>query len=84
MANTCSQVVKDCALCQLLTAHKNLAHKHFRATLFITPRTSYAMDYYAVYKNNQGYSNILGIIDLATKHLVLRAVKQRTAQTTAS
>ena len=83
MASTCAKVTKNCALCQLLLAHRNLAHKHFRAKLFITPRTSYAMDYYAVYKNKLGYSNILGIIDLATKHLVLRAVRQRTAQTTA-
>ena len=34
-------------------------------------------------KNSQGYNNILGIIDLATGHLVLRAQKQRTAANTA-
>ena len=41
------------------------------------------MDYYGVKKNALGYDNILGIIDLATGHLVLRAVKRRTSANTA-
>ena len=60
------------------------AHKHFRPKLFCTPRTAYGADYYGVgKKNSKGYNNILGIIDLATGHLVLQAVKQRTAANTA-
>ena len=57
---------------------------HFRPKLFCTPRTSHGADYYGVgKKNSKGYNNILGIIDLATGHLVLQAVKQRTAANTA-
>jgi len=60
------------------------AHKHFRPKIFCTPRTAYGADYYGVgRKSNKGYNNILGIIDLATGHLVLRALKQRTAANTA-
>ena len=59
------------------------AHRHFRAKLHCTPRTSYGADYYSVKKNKLGYDNILGIIDLATGNLVLRAVKGRTAANTA-
>ena len=83
MASICAKAINNCALCQLLVANRNLAHRHFRAKLFITPRTSYAMDYIGVYKNKEGYCNILGIIDLATKNLVLRAVKNRDAVSTA-
>ena len=55
----------------------------FRAKQFCTPRTSYAMDYYGVFKTKEGYCQILGIIDLATNNLVLQAHKARTAVTTA-
>jgi hypothetical protein len=41
------------------------------------------MDYYGVYKNSQGYTQILGIIDLATNALTLIALKHRTAAATA-
>lgn len=74
MVSTCAKTISSCALCQLLIANRNLAHRHFRAKLFITTRTSYAMDYIGVYKNKEGYCNILGIIDI---NLVLTAVKQK-------
>ena len=47
------------------------------------PHTSYGADYYSVKKNKFGYNNILGIIDLATGNLVLRAVQGRNATNTA-
>ena len=59
------------------------AHKHFRPKLFCTPRTAYGADYYGVAQNKQGYNNILGIIDLSDGHLVLKALKSRTAANTA-
>ena len=83
MHQKCKQVVDDCALCNLLKARKNHAHKHFRAKLYCTPRTSYGADYYSVKKNKLGYDNVLGIIDLSTGNLVLRAVQGRTAANTA-
>ena len=83
MRKTCRYVVERCALCNLLKARMRLAHKHFRPKLFCTPRTSYGADYYSVAINKQGYCQILGIIDLATGNLVLKAVKQRTAANTA-
>ena len=83
MRKKCKQVVDDCALCNLLKARMKHAHKHFRAKLYCTPRTSYGADYYSVRKNKLGYDNILGIIDLATGNLVLRAVQGRTAANTA-
>ena len=67
--------VLSCRLCALLKAKRKLAHKHFRAKLFCTPRTAYGADYYGVKINVQGYCTILGIIDLATGHLVLKAAK---------
>ena len=84
MRRTCRNVNDTCALCNLLKARMKHAHKHFRPKLFCTPRTAYGADYYGVgKKNSKGFNNILGIIDLATGHLVLRAVKQRTAAITA-
>ena len=83
MYQKCKAVVDNCALCNLLKARRRLAHKHFRAKLHCTPRTSYGADYYSVRKNKLGYDNILGIIDLATGNLVLKAVKGRTAANTA-
>ena len=67
--------VLSCRLCAILKAKRRLAHKHFRAKLFCTPRTSYGADYYGVRMNQQGYCTILGIIDLATGNLVLKAAK---------
>ena len=83
MHKVCHEVVSDCALCNLLKARMKHAHKHFRAKLAILPRTSYGADYYAVKMNKFGYNNILGIIDLSTGHLVLRAVRGRNAHNTA-
>ena len=83
MGKTCQDIVHKCAACQLLKAQRMLAHKHFRAKQFCTPRTSYAMDYYGVFKTKEGYCQILGIIDLATNNLVLQAHKVRTAVNTA-
>ena len=58
-------------------------HNHFRPKLFCTPRTVYGADYYVVgKKKSKGFNNILGIIDLATGHLVLRVMKQCTAAIT--
>ena len=67
--------VLSCHLCAVLKGRMQLANKHFRAKLFCTPRTSYGSDYYGVKMNAQGYCAILGIIDLATGHLVLKAAK---------
>ena len=84
MRRTCRHVNDSCALCNLLKARMRHAHKHFRPKIFCTPRTAYGADYYGVgKKSSKGYNNILGIIDLATGHLVLRALKQRTAANTA-
>ena len=77
------EVVGECALCNLLKARMKRAHKHFRAKLAIQPRTSYGANYYAVKMDKFGYNNILGIIDLSTGNLVLRAVKGRNAPNTA-
>jgi len=73
MWSMCMHIVKSCALCASLKAKMRLAHKHFRAKLFSKPRTSYGADYYGVKKNNLGYCAILGIIDLASGDLVLKA-----------
>ena len=67
--------VLSCHLCMVLKGRMKLAHKHFRIKLFCTPRTTYGSDYYGVRMNEEGYCTILGIIDLATGHLVLRAAK---------
>ena len=83
MYTMCKEVVKDCALCNLLKARMRHAHQHFRAKLFCQPRTSYGADYYSVKQNKHGYNNILGIIDLSTGHLTLKAVKGRNAHNTA-
>ena len=83
MFKLCHEVVAECALCNLLKARMKHAHKHFRAKLAVEPRTSYGADYYSVKKNKLGYNNVLGIIDLATGNLVLRAVKGRNAHNTA-
>jgi hypothetical protein len=84
MRRTCRHVNDMCALCNLLKARIKHAHKHFRPKIFCTPRTAYGADYFGVgKKSSKGYNNILGIIDLATGHLVLRALKQRTAANTA-
>ena len=83
MSTYCKKLVAQCKLCNLLKRRMNLAHKHFRAKLHTTPRTSYGADFIKVKKTVAGYSQILGIIDLATGNLVLRALKSRTGLTTA-
>ena len=83
MNKICHKVVGECALCNLLKARRKYAHKHFRAKLAIEPRTSYGADYYGVNMNKFGYNNILGISDLSTGNLVLRAVKGHNAPNTA-
>lgn len=83
MRRTCKHVNDTCALCNLLKARMRLAHKHFRPKLFCTPRTAYGADYYGVLQNKHGYNNILGIIDLSNGHLVLKALKSRSAANTA-
>ena len=83
MRRMCRHVTDMCPLCNLLKARMRHAHRHFRPKLFCTPRTCYGADYYGVKQNKQGYNNILGIIDLSDGHLVLSAVKQRTAANTA-
>jgi transposase InsO family protein len=83
MSKTIHDVVRKCSACALLNAQRHLAHKHFRAKLFCTPRTTYGMDFHGVAMNTLGFNNILGIIDLATNSLVLVATKGRTAAVTA-
>jgi len=83
MHKLCLKVASDCALCNVLKARMKHAHKHFRAKLYCQPRTSYGADYYSVKQNKHGYNNVLGIIDLSTGNLVLKAVKGRTAPNTA-
>ena len=79
MHKMCKEICGACELCALLKAKMNLAHKHFSAKLFCTPRTSYGSDYYGVRKNSLGYCQVLGIIDLATGDLVLKASKHADA-----
>ena len=83
MRRTCRHVVERCALCNLLKARMNLAHRHFRAKLFCTPRTAYGADYYAVKQNKEGYCQILGMVDLSIGYLTLSSLKARTAANTA-
>ena len=79
MWSMCMHIVKSCELCASLKAKMRLAHKHFRAKLFSTPRTSYGADYYGVKENKLGYCAILGIIDLASDSLSLKATKSPNA-----
>ncbi len=72
-------IVTACAACQLLKAKRARAHRHFRAKIFCTPRTSWGMDFYGVETSTNGYTNILGAIDLATAEARLFACKRRTA-----
>ena len=66
MKHDVRKVVVDCAACQLLHAKRIRAHKHFRAKVFCTPRTSWGCDFYGIAESDKGYNNLLGAIDLAT------------------
>ena len=74
-------VVGDCAACQLLKAKRARAHRHFRAKVFCTPRTSWGCDFYGVAESDAGYNNILGAMDLASAECRLFPTHQRTAPT---
>ena len=74
-------MVRDCAACQLLKAKRARAHRHFRAKVFCTPRTSWGCDFYGVAESTSGHKNILGAIDLATSECRLFACKDRSAPT---
>ena len=74
-------VVRNCAACQLLKAKRARAHRHFRAKVFCTPRTSWGCDFYGVAKSAAGYNNILGAIDLASSESRLFACRERSAPT---
>ena len=73
-------VVRNCAACQLLKAKRARAHRHFRAKVFCTPRTSWGCDFYGVAESTSGHNNILGAIDLATAECRLFACKNRSAE----
>ena len=75
-------VVRDCAACQLLKAKRARAHRHFRAKVFCTPRTSWGCDFYGVAESANGHNNVLGAMDLATSECRLFACKGRTASIT--
>jgi hypothetical protein len=75
------EVVRNCAPCQLLKAKRARAHRHFRAKVFCTPRTSWGCDFYGVAESTSGHKNILGAIDLATSECRLFACKERSAPT---
>jgi transposase InsO family protein len=72
-------VVRDCAACQLLKAKRARAHRHFRAKVFCTPRTSWGCDFYGVGKSDSGHNNVLGAMDFATATCRLFATKCREA-----
>ena len=76
--------VTACPDCQLLKAKRIKVHKHFRANPHHKPRTSYGMDFYAIPKSKEGYTQLLGIIDLATSELTLCPTKDRTAASVAT
>ena len=83
MLASIKKIVNGCRLCNVLKKRHNLAHKHFRAKLEQTPRTSYGADFISVQKTKHGFTQILGIIDLSTGNLVLRALRHRDAKSTA-
>ena len=82
MKSQVRDMVRDCAACQLLNAKRARAHRHFRAKVFCTPRTSWGCDYYGVAESTNGHNNVLGAMDLATSECRLFACKGRTAPTT--
>ena len=75
------KIVTECATCQLLKAKRARAHRHFRAKIFRTPRTSWGCDYYGVAESKKKFNNILGAVDLATSECRLFACQNRTAAT---
>ena len=83
MLTTIKKIVKGCRLCNVLKKRHNLAHKHFRAKLEQTPRTSYGADFISVAKTKHGFTQIIGIIDLSTGNLILRALRKRDEKSTA-
>ena len=75
------KIVTECAPCQLLKAKRARAHRHFRAKIFCTPRTTWGFDFYGVAESKNGYNNILGGIDLASAECRLFACTNRSAAT---
>ena len=82
MKSSVKRTVEACEECQTLKAKRKRTHQHFRAKPHHIPRTAYAMDYYGVGKSDEGYTNILGVIDLATSEIRLFPTKDRKANTT--
>ena len=74
------RIVSRCAPYQLLKVRRARAHRHFRAKVFCTPRTSWGCDFYGVAESLKKYNNILGAIDLATAECRLFACQNRTAE----
>lgn len=80
MKSAVRSIVSSCAPCQLLKAKRARAHRHFRAKVFCTPRTSWGCDFYGVAESKKKYNNILGAIDLATAECRLFACRNRSAE----
>ena len=80
MKRTVRKIVSQCAPCQLLKAKRARAHRHFRAKVFCTPRTSWGCDFYGIPDSKNKYNNLLGAIDLATAECRLFACKSRSAE----
>ena len=84
MKKNIRQWLENCHECQLLKAKRKHAHQHFRAKPEHEPRRSYGMDYYGVEESENGFKQILGIIDLATSEVRLFPTKNRKGGTTAN
>ena len=81
MKRDVNKIVTECSPCQLLKAKRARAHRHFRAKIFCTPRTTWGFDFYGVAESKNGYNNILGGIDLASAECRLFVCTNRSAAT---
>jgi hypothetical protein len=82
MDSQIKQIIASCPTCQKFKAQKNRPIQMSHGTLYRTPWKCIFMDH-MVLPECQGYKYVLVVLDSCTRFVVLKAAKDRTAQTLA-
>jgi transposase-like protein len=83
MSRDIREQVTSCTKCKLAKGTRRAAHTHWRASSCSKPRTSWGFDFKGMVKSSNGSKEIGGAIDMTTHKIILIALPDRTATTTA-
>ena len=79
MRRDCRNILSDCPECELQKARRNEAHALFSAQPLAAPRSRWSMDFQGMGKALTGESEVLAIIDSASRFVVVIPLYERSA-----